>query len=117
MKILKILSLFAVLSLVLFSCEKETFDILIGEWNTSDGGKITFVADNTGSTTGSDFFDFGTSDDFTWSLRDSAELTLLTITFMDSNFTGSLETPIEVIKKNEIYVGIEQFDLNVTLTR
>jgi hypothetical protein len=116
MKTLKILSLFAVLSFVLFSCEQEAIDVIVGTWDTSDGGTISFVADGTGTTSGSDFFDFGV-DDFSWSLRDSAEFTLLNMTFEDTIFSGSLETPIEVVNKNEIYVGVEEFDLNVTLTR
>ena len=122
MKTLKLFSLMIALSLVLFSCEKETFDILIGSWDTSDGGEISFVADGTGTTTGSEFFEFdfgsGPIENFEWSLRDTADFSLLNMTFDDNaGGTAEFELPVDVIKKNEVYLGVEEFDLNVTLTR
>lgn len=117
----------ALTTIFLFSCEKTTFDTLIGEWDTSDGGKINFVADGTGTATGSDFFevDFGNGPitDFTWQLSETvdstgADIELLSMDFVsDSANFVSFELPLEKRSKNEVYVGIEEFDLNVTLTR
>lgn len=107
------------IALAFASCSKDVAEVLPGNWDTSDGGTITFNNDNTGTTSGSDFFeqDFGSGpvEDFTWSLSGDN----LTMDFVEGSNSASMEMPVEVKRKNKVVVGFKQgiFDLSVTLTK
>lgn len=107
-------------TLLFASCSKDAAEVLPGTWDTSDGGTITFNSDNTGTTSGSEFFevDFGNGpiEDFLWELNGDN----LNMDFADSTGgTASMEFPVDVKKKNKVVVGVNAgfINISVTLTR
>lgn len=103
------------------SCKKEDLptaaEALPATWNTSDGGTITFNSNYTGTTSGSEFFEVdlgnGPIEDFTWSLSSDDNLTM---EFEDGSSSASLEFPVEVKAKDEVFVGVDAGFINISVT-
>lgn len=127
--------LFFTVLFCLTSCSKDEVDSLLGSWNTSDGGTVTFRAGGTGTTAGSNFFNFdcgtlivngvnvsgGQVHEFTWT--EQQERLRLEFVAENSEFgcNGSMEFPIEYKGGDKIKVGdvdpIFGFGIEVELTR
>ena len=108
------------ITVLMTACSKDAAEVLPGTWDTSDGGTITFDNDNTGTTSGSEFFEIdlgnGPIEDFLWELNGDN----LTMNFDDNaGGTAELEFPVDVKKKNKVEVGVNAgfIDISVTLTR
>lgn len=103
------------------SCKKEDLptaaEALPATWNTSDGGTITFNANFTGTTSGSEFFEVdlgnGPVEEFTWSLDADDNLELV---YVDGSSNASLEFPVEVKAKDELFVGVDAGFINISVT-
>jgi len=118
----------------LSSCSVDPAETLPGTWSTSDGGTITFDGDGSGTTTGSEYFEFdcgtlngtrlGPVTNFTWSITEGGSASdNLHLEFSDPvaypNCAGSIEFPIDFNGKNKATVGIIVFGIGeeVELTR
>lgn len=133
MKTTKLSILIALVVIVFASCKKDPTDTIVGSWNTDDGGTITFNADGTGTTSGSEFFEFdcgtlngnriGPIPAFSYEIRNNGTNDNLFMAFEDSTSfvspcAGNMEFPVSFSTKNKGKVGTDiLIDIAVELTR
>lgn len=134
------LNLLAILTIVLLmsSCTKDPETGLVGTWDTSDGGIITFKSDGTGTTADSEFFNWdcgtltingvsetlGPVTEFEWQINTNDSNDNLFMAFDDqtsfsSPCSGSMEFPVTVksAKKAKVGATILGFGIEVELTK
>jgi hypothetical protein len=133
MKLVKLSMLIALVAITLSSCKKDPNETIIGSWDTSDGGTITFNANGTGTTQDSEFFEFdcgtlngnriGPIPSFSWEITDNGTNENLFMAFEDSTSfvspcSGNMEFPVTFSSKNKGKVGTDVLiDISVDLTR
>ncbi len=124
MKSLKILSfLFAAALLTLTSCSKEDeFTSMVGTWETSDGGEVTFRADGTGTNNGCDYFQSDVSNEFEYymiEMEEGQQLNeyTLQLEYQKENTHQYMTFPLNVKSDKKVKVGEPFFMGEIVLKR